>query len=1233
MQRCRAVLIGLLVAVSVPRPVAAIPLFIHGFDTVNDDDTPSTSTTACGFSSGSADHDACGFEQVLGGGAVDGDIHVQTAIVQDETTGGDSTSQWALRVNLASGEQAYYEVCDTTDGSACDNSPFPLLASTVSWHGAAHLPSAPTGDRTFRAFVEEDGALGCGLVFNSDRTLELRYFGGTDPTAGTSLGNTTLTLTQFACVPACSVSADCGTGGVCTSGKCTTIAADATEPPAACTEATQATDCVSGDCSATRRYWGGVTLTQEVATPQVACTLRLDGRTVLTTTPQQYAGRVSLRIANIRGGGLGTESVALDYYEDAWILNSAINAGHGYVTRQVVTSNGSPTAWAKSSSPPCVSGDENAWTCVNDYGESPFTLALDNVNTITKLATEQFDTVTAIDPLPPGATIAGLQMLLIGEAGSTAGGTARKIQGASLLCDGTTCNSTAFTPEVSVQPVTTTRPLLWHLAALPPVAGASGWIRTQVNNAGLVFQAGPNCCGGRRTHIMEAVLFSFVHRAATPLPSFLVDRNGDGLVTAAGVGDSTAGGTVTVDCVGGENAGQGCTQPDYCDWDAAEEKDKPAGGCAGDDTRCTTCNGLRRAETNGGAGYFCDLGGDGVCGAGDFCCAVETGSADTCTAGFCTSNANIPCTVNADCGDTALGSCDDNAACVPSCPCAACVDAGDCASGESCTGGVCTCGASCPSARNTWVAFLQDYVSPLDVLLQCEQGGETMTQMVSNRAPFILAGTGGCSTALVGTKHCTCDDDTDCGTNGDCSLAGICSTSDTIEDQCTQNSDCDQTPDAETCVFPKPDYVYVLEAYNDGLGSATVPLPDVHNPNCDRGIMHRNLGAIIPSDTFPCGVPTSPGPTLCSNDADCTGIHVDARCLGFVQAATPNQYCVQFPLPCTVTNTACRPGDACPLAGAVCDDTTGPSCDLSGLCACDADAECNTVSVCARDASVIVGPTCHRRCTSDASCGGLSGSCDTTCGGGTCPGGVTGYCRGYCTVPSAALSCTTDAQCARTTVAHRDGYTITYRGTCVAGQCECTGPSSLETTTECVTQMTRDFYGGLGHTRALNALHDLQGQIDALPDGTEPLLIVITPPRFNDASDIYTCSEQTRDHHLTRLSGHAIAEFPYVVDARGALAEYPSAAFHTLDNVHFNTLGGFLIGQAIGTYTQGFNTCALDPLTIAQRPQRYCRNPNGGYETTTCTTDAHCNPEEVCIYKPCTTGADCPVEADTCNVL
>jgi hypothetical protein len=271
----------------------------------------------------------------------------------------------------------------------------------------------------------------------------------------------------------------------------------------------------------------------------------------------------------------------------------------------------------------------------------------------------------------------------------------------------------------------------------------------------------------------------------------------------------------------------------------------------------------------------------------------------------------------------------------------------------------------------------------------------------------------------------------------------------------------------------------------------------------------------------------------------------------------------------------------------------------------------------------------------------LSGSCDTSANHG--------YCKGQCTYPSAALSCDTDADCVRTTTAMNDGWTVTIHGNCVDGACECTGVSSWDGTAECVEEFEEDWYPALGHTRAAEALVDAQAMIDAEADGTPPLLLPSTIPLR-----IGGC--QMNPSYFAKASAHILDNFPgQTWDGRGALATIPFEDGRT-DGVHFSGLGAQVIGTAAGRFLAGFNTCALDPGTMAQRPQKYCQNPNGSYETTgglgngTCTVDGDCASDERCVLKRCRCDVDadctavgggtctahacpnaCPGAADTCN--
>lgn len=562
----------------------------------------------------------------------------------------------------------------------------------------------------------------------------------------------------------------------------------------------------------------------------------------------------------------------------------------------------------------------------------------------------------------------------------------------------------------------------------------------------------------------------------------------DGHLVIASIGDSTNGGTFSSKCQGGSLPDASCSQHDYCSWDnvlsstgaglGTHFADHPPGGCGGNNAACVVC--AKRFDENGGAGWPCTVNGDcpetptsGACNTGTGKCKNNGHTADIsmdcCVGGCCGTGTSGACphptiasgtcvggtfsgttTCDNSCGG--LGdSCSTGATCTLGCPggqctttkaCASgasigqlCTSTADCAGGAACTatkacstssdcsiGDTCVGGGVCPTDRASWGAYLADDVT-VDVVLACAKGGERLAAMVQNRFDGIMTGGRGCS-AQLGSGHCTCTADSDCGTGGSCcqTTTGCstntvdyhtCTTGALAQASCTDPSDCD-TAGGFTCQYWAPDLMAVLEGYND---SSITP-----SPNClgYAGIQVKNV----------CDPAFNPEllKTFCMTDTEATTTNgADSQCVGLRRTSTD---AVGYPgvnagdpalcttdnitTPCTVA--LLNDGGADAACSSLCTCSTDTDCDGS-LGSCGGFGVCNTLSrVCTVNGDCASGKSCITNCT---------GTCSkpSTRAAGFLPGiGGTNFavCHQTAACPSSSFQkvndichykCSTDADC------------------------------------------------------------------------------------------------------------------------------------------------------------------------------------------------------------------------------
>lgn len=1221
--------------------------------------------------------DSWEFTETLSGGAADADIGLQTTTVHDDANGGSSSSRKALQVTVTSGEGASYAF--STDFAADDSITMAL---------SANLATAPSsGERAIAGFLEGASDPGCFLTVNASRQLTL-YYGSTATTWGTTTTS----------------------GGALKTGACSS------NPNLPCTTGTVSSDCPASD-TCTKVYWAGLELTQVISSSTaVLCELRQDGLLVFTGVKTISGGGVA-RVVNVGIGaptyGSATANATL-YLDDLVVDDSGSRAGFGYVATKYPATAGATTSWGTETCKP--NGGTFPVQCINDYNESADSYAYyvandqeDNVKTSNSGKVEEFSETTPSLTLRTGETATAVEVLTAGRTNTT--NATRQLQSAILVCppaacqdtggdtcgagevctcanagaDGLSCTADSGCCVRSAGPVVTittasqvTSPKLWtrYLAKTSPVSGTS-WTEV-VNTLGLRFQSGPS--ETQSTRVGAAWLYVRVQKPDTAEAITLLDHNkgtDDGIISIATVGDSTNAGTLTAQCQGGTSPGANCSQPTYCSWDATE-RDKPSGGCGGDNTACRTCT-ARRSAFNSGAGYACTANAD---------CNLGTCTTSGCDNGLghcCTGDPAVSCSVTADCdlgngdGVANAGDCDTTATCVDSCP----------------------GGGTCPTGRVGWAGQLATTVGA-DVILRCGLGSEDTGQMVVNRFSRILDGKGenaslfgqvsGC-VALQGTGKCTCASDADCGGGASSCAAGLCTSGTISQAKCTAQTAC---ATGKLCQFAPPDYIVTLEGYNDHLSTTLFETGGsvYHDPQCSTPAAIAGTSSVQPPKWCP-AIVASPSGYQCGQTA-CVDASVcgEGECMGRMVAA--DAPCVEtlFGFACTMENRGCGSDLDCSY-GQTCDGESPASPETPiGICRCASDAQCPGTASC-------VGPSgkklCRRKCTTAtqaADCGAQSVCDETTYS----PAKV---CKGRCNCPCQAISCTRDDQCGGTLLTQRTAGLRTrwYQGRCNpqsgkcwnCGQSMCAqlsdGPCSCSADADCGTggacdstrkictagdALKRACRGDLdcaagkaclsawpqflnyrrGHQGlAVQVFRRMQDIVAGLGDSTPPVLLFAGLPGVGGLLDTgatlpdRSCYQFGSDREYNEsIIGELLANpsvFPpdHVIDFRGSAYENQrfTVAEH-VDHVHHTANGGAAIGTVVGATLNRLNVCRKTNGTV----QRYCLKPNGSYVDTGCGNpatcpqlcdgDTDCAGAGRCVRRRCDgSGSNCPGASDVCG--
>ena len=1231
-------MIGLLAAfvLALASCVYAAPIRISGSDVA--DQSTGTAT------------DSLEFTEILSGGAVDADARLQTTLVHNAANGGTDASAFAMRFERsATGRVAAYKWL--TDLNPTDTS----YAVSKSFH-LATAPAAGLRSTIWAMREGSDTDLGCAVVVDSTRALTLTYI-GTDTTSCVSDAGCSGTEWCYAgfCRP------KWGT----TASNTLSILSCATDRRLGCLTSA---DCPSsGACNQT--HWGGLELNQVNQGDNVICELYSNGKGIMTGVPLDPPGTPVGGVTNDLWGALPGETTALPvlYADDAVADDSGLRAGYGYVFRKVPAADGTRNInWA------LASACGGKFQCLDDYvvGSFLFDSGAVTNNAVRGANVNRIQDFLAAAPtitLGAGEVVTAIEAVVAGATGTLASTPLRELQLSILTCPPCTSSMCVGTGDVcstsedccqpqdsnTVTLLDDATPRLLHryLSVTSPISGSGAW-NTHLNELGIRLNT-KNTPSARYIYAGAQLLYGFVRKPDLGEALTLRDHNkgtDDGLVTICAVGDSTAGGTLEATCQGGSNTGIPCSFEFYCSYDLTN-KDQPPGGCT-NDAMCKRCTGNTNLICSTPGTTECDLG--------------------TCTGGFCTGgDGETACTGNCN-----FGSCDTAATCIESCP----------DSAESV--------GTCPTDRAGWPAAL--IALQPNVFLNCPFGAEDTGQMYTNRFAKIMDGEGSAVSACQAVIGA-----------GTCAVGGAACTS---VDDCTSGG---------ICQFPKCDYIVLLEGYNDVLQyplyQANVSWKGWHDPECEtaEGFVSAQ-GLVLQTDDQPTkhcpqfGASGYARPlTTCGRQADCAGISGTSDCYGVCATGTQAKHCsvradCGASSDCTVHAEPCSSNAECGLRACSVNDPWTPGAAPRGVCQCTSDADCGSTSYrCVGEAGG--KRVCRRRrasstatdCAVDADCGSYS-TCDTTtCDtAGRCTDTSVNFCRGRCTVPCNAISCSQDSQCGKTTITARWGGLIqreiagtcnkaigkcsgcgTFRcgedaailtrgcsctvatqttdcgsggvcdpnyGTCTSGtpaaRTDCRLDSECATGRQCMRLTAQQRRWEVHEDLLKTVVQRMVADIAALADSTPPVLIVSEIPLTNGRVAQTTipdrgCVGAWPDRSYYANSKRRLLEVlpaNRVVDQSEFNAGRMATAYHSTDMTHFNPAGGAKAGEAIVTQMRLLNVCVTTATGLVQK---YCKNANGTFETTTCTSNGECNVDETCERRVCNgSEANCPAAGDSCNL-
>lgn len=1233
---------------------AGTPLFISGVETANNSsDIDSYEFSSCADVS-------------CGSAPTNTHIKLTSTRAHDSSNGGDSTSHWAAEVtsNLTSAVSAYYKIVSNLSPQE----------NQLYFGASVHLETKPgAGKRgSFMAIVESDGDFGCALSVDENKQITLFYSGGS--------GN-----------GSCSSDANCAAGETCQGGLCFAswgVASTVPLQPNYCstdplTKCLNSSDCpgTSPTCSGIGYY--GVELGQLVgSSSSVVCELWVDGVVQFAGTSKSITYATVANSNNIAFGGLpvGTPDRTFVIDFDDIVVTDDTRAGHGYVARKVPLTEGTYKQWSLNGGANC-SGSAHHY-CVNDFDVSPYQYyTTDTGNLIeqgTANRTDSFATFTSMPSLPSGTEVPAVEVVSIGNTSGASGKRDYNIR----MYFGST--ALLFSPITVIESGSDTVPKVRdrRLVLSAPVAGSSA-LSSWINNISLDVMSGPLLAAPLR--IGAVIIYVRVRRADPQGQPTLQDHdltnvskcadvgkpfacctgNGtgcategkDGKITIFTMGDSTDNGTASVVCNQGSNAGIQCTQNSYASWDTSAERDKPSGGCASDaeftSGACSEASGIEECDkrvqvctlhkelwhSNGGLPCYSDpTNGCKLTCTGGFCIDPETSAATT-----------ITCNSNPDCD---IGPCLSTATCKQSCP-----------------------GGTCPSSYTSWSSTIPLKI-PANTVVSCGSGGEKLVSGVLNRLPKILNGADSNCTARSGFGNCQCSNSSECGGGGSC-VNGICISGDSNKTACTTPLDCQSS----ICQFPRPDYLIVLEYYNDpnmftpaNRGSALGFYSIAHDPECSTAASWVSSTTGYPlagCPTYGSGAFQKP-PTYCTDDSSCSSVSPSSMCAGW---DTTNDKPCWNSGGCSVATTFCQSDFDCYSRGlgTVCTGKSTLTGTIDGHCTCTSSAGCPANYAC-------VGTSGNKMCR--ATCSTAGASCGT---GSTCTQvGADKVCQGRCTLPCSSISCNEDYECSQPggTIlgeAYAGFASVKAKGKCnkAAHKCACCGPvlcgdagklvgaCSCSSDADCPSGVCTNNLCASG-TRSscvydntcasnqrcmrcsdqFNMWHPHHGRyvtdiinkmityIDTLHAPYPPQIVVSglpahggkTPYVDGNNKPVVQSSFQGDDGHydsdaiLNFYNWASKSRLPTrrLVDMSEWNKNRGVNAYHT-DKVHYNQTGANEVANIIAASVNKLNVCLK---TSDNSIQKYCRNPNLTFKY--CLTGAQ-------QYSSCTSSSDC--SGATCGSL
>jgi hypothetical protein len=1157
------------------------------------------------------------------------------AVPHNGRNGGHATSRLTFRVNTTSGNAGY---CEVGANTACTGSGTPYACCTgsgtgscafagltqgaIGWH--MHQNGTPAVAYIAAEVLETSSRTrGCFARVNTDRTLTVCY---NDCATGANFGTTAATLRRDFCTGgACTTDADCSPD----KGLCDTTAGTCSNVTRACAAATQATDCPSGQtcatCSTTTGhgcYHPGLELVQVNQGSRLLCELWMDGQKVISGAPTALApGAITAFRFGHTNGAAGTVVASFDDI----VITSDDRAGYGYVAAVMPTSDGpemtcvADTCGGGSTMERCVDDWENGSTYDGTGLQGTMQCRSGKVGTFSRLRDGSGNGIN-----PGQLSVPAVQTVVAGRTGGNdTAASGYGIFTRLLLCSAVgTCEHQSASEHESVVPFQTSthREIDRALYATTPDAAATTWNAETLSRLGIRIRA----TAPDDSHLRVGALTAYVRvrRPDQPPPITLRDHDlgpNDGVVTVCTNGDSTNGGTFSVTCQGGANAGAACSQDSYCA-DFYATRDKPFGGCDATDAVCQTCQN-RRAEFGGGAGYPCGPNNQTSSGVNGTC------NLGTCSGGFCTGDTSVACP-GGD-GDCDLGNCDtcSNADCTSQTPASTCI--------ESCPDGV------CPTNRTAWGDFLTGTTCPdgsacsigADNIIRSAVGSETSTTFASGRDMLLLQGRDLWAVALTGSGgSCECSTGADCGSGGACTN-GLCTAGDANKVACQSSVTCN-IPGGLYCRLPQCDYVIWWEGINDTVSYGG-------NPDC-TGVLGVRGDSAVDNGTCNLGCPRM----ACLADSTCTTDRAaDSECiagqyLSGLRAGDPCTQSNSVSGTCSVQTQSCNVTADCP-ASFTCTGGTPNAPTHTGYCDCGADADPGPCSLYDGGGLTFAcrANVCRRKCTADNQCGtGL-----------TCPAGSPRVCQGRCTCPCDsddipgfpnADNCTTDADCTPRTIS--DAFlSRAYQGSCIEGKCRCCGSVSCRDGT-CDAQADR-WQGQHGHHVLLDAIAQIKANMAALNTGDTdggPVWIWSTLSPTNEPECSMTHGPVRDQTYVHKVNQHLLTDtttYPHVLDMAGceAMSGYAKADLYE-DNVHPGTLLAAILGGCAVQKTQSLNVCATQAGTPWSTAQRYCRSNAGAWTTRTCTENASCRAQEVCAIRGCGTctcsgASDCAASGGTCT--